>query len=128
SLPGLAETLRPGIENVSAVLSSIDQAAVEAIVADVRTLSGTLAAEAPRVEQIIGRVDTVTADVAVITARLRGELDGVSAGLADARAALADARTFASGLPELLTTLEPGVTNVSNALQAVDPAAIDAII
>jgi ABC-type transporter Mla subunit MlaD len=127
-LPQLVTTLQPGVEAFADALSSIDAEAIRAIVANARTVSDTLAAAAPQVQAIIGRVDTASADVAEITTRLRGELDGITAGLDNAEAALASARTFADGLPQLLATVQPGAENLSAALQAIDPAAIEAIV
>jgi phospholipid/cholesterol/gamma-HCH transport system substrate-binding protein len=128
AFPSLVETIRPGVDNIAAVLSAIDREAVAAIVADVRRVTGAVADETPQIQAIIARVDAATADLAAITGRVRGELDTITAGLTDARAAVASARTFADGLPELLATLQPGVANASEALQAIDPAAIDAIV
>ncbi len=128
SLPGLATKLEPGIENIATVLSSIDAAEVEGMVSDVRQLTTMLAAQAPRIDRIITSADTAAADAAVISARVRGELDGISRGLASAEAALADARTFAAELPAMAESLKPGVENVGTVLSSIDPAAITAII
>ncbi|MBJ3774089.1 MlaD family protein [Acuticoccus mangrovi] len=127
-LPGFADTVRPGLQNLSEVLQAIDPEAISTIVTDVGRLSSTLAAEAPRVSTIISSVETTAHDVEAIAAQVRGELGTLTDGLADARAALADARAFAAQLPTLLSRIEPGLDNVSSAMQAIDPEAISTII
>ncbi|MCF3932829.1 MlaD family protein [Acuticoccus sp. M5D2P5] len=128
SLPEFTDTLRPGIENVANVFASIDPEAVGGIVTNVKSLSDALAAQSPRVEAIVTNADTTLADVSAITARFRSELDTITAGIADAREAIGSARTFAEGLPTLLQRVEPGVTNFSDALGSIDPAAISTIV
>jgi len=127
-LPRFAEILRPGIENVSAVLQAVDPAAVRAVVDDAGAFASTLAAQGPQVAAIVDQVDAASADVRAVASAVRVELDTLTAALTDARAALADARAFAAELPELVETVRPGLANASEVLQSVEAEAISAII
>ena len=128
ALPDLVATLEPGIANASAALSSLDPEALAAILENVGTLTSALADSAPTLTTILARADTISADVAAISTSVRGELATLQAGLADARGALANVRTFTADLPTLLDEVRPGLANASAALSAIDAAAIDAII
>lgn len=127
-LPAFAETLRPGVDNLSAVLTAVDPASVANLADAAGRLAATLQSQAPKVESIVGAAEATAIDAQAIAARLRGELDTMSGGLADARAALADARTFAARLPALAQQIEPGVTNLADVFAAIDPAAVQTIV
>ncbi|ORE95384.1 ABC transporter substrate-binding protein [Stappia sp. 22II-S9-Z10] len=127
-LPELATSLEPGIDNISAVLSAIDPAAIEGVVANVRTLSETLAANAPRVETILASADRSATNVETITTRLTGEMDTVTAMLDNANGAVADVRTFTATLPALRRQIDPAIDSFTEAMSAVDPVAVRAIV
>ncbi|MEM9221066.1 MAG: MlaD family protein [Pseudomonadota bacterium] len=127
-LPQIANSLEPGIENFSRALSAIQPELISEIVENVRGFVATVAEQAPAVDRIVGNLDSASGNAANIAARLNGELDGISRTLADAEAAITDARRFAAELPELASTLRPGVENVSVVLSSIDPVAIDEIV
>ncbi|MEM8662585.1 MAG: hypothetical protein AAGF49_00510, partial [Pseudomonadota bacterium] len=128
SLPEFADTLTPGIDNLAAVLTAIDEAAIRAVVDDVEEFTRALSAEAPRIGRIAASIETTSADAAAIATRLRGELDAISVAITDAQVALAEARRFAQELPALLEVIEPGVINAGVVLEAIDPAAVGEIV
>ncbi|MEM8856414.1 MAG: hypothetical protein AAGD34_22160, partial [Pseudomonadota bacterium] len=127
-LPGLVDAVQPGIENLSATLSAIDPEAISEIVENARTFSSAIASQSEPLtrlittaNQVATQVDSVVGAVSVKVPEITGIIDQVSA-------AATSARTFADGLPELIDTLRPGLTNVSDALQSIDPAALNALI
>ncbi|MEM0908312.1 MAG: MlaD family protein [Pseudomonadota bacterium] len=128
SLPEIAATLQPGIENLSNALSAIDPETIDAIVADVAALSGVLAQEAPRISVIMDNLTLTSENASVIAATFRGQLDTITQGIDDAGAALTNARQFASGLPALLDEVRPGVQNLSAVLSGIDPDAVSEIV
>lgn len=128
ALPGYAETLQPGIENLSAVLSAVDGAAVSAVVENLRTVSDTLRASAPEVQSLIATAGTVADDAAAIANDLRNQMPTINAGIQDARGAVADVRTFTATLPALREQIDPVIERVTQVASAVDPAAVRAIV
>ncbi len=134
-LPGLVTALEPGIANVTDVLNSIDPTAIEGIVSNVENLTATLAAQGPAVGRVVERVEGVVADASSIAADARVVVQEVATRSAEigttidnASAAVSSVRKAADQAPQLIAALEPGVTNVSNVLSAIDPAAVEAIV
>ncbi|UOM34721.1 MlaD family protein [Acuticoccus sp. I52.16.1] len=128
ALPGYGETLRPGIENVSAVLQAVDPAAIGEIVASVKALTDTLGAAAPQVQHFIATAGVAADDVADITGRVRGELGTISAIIDNANGAVADVKTFTATLPALRRQIDPVVDAVTEVVTAVDPVMVRAIM
>ncbi|WP_226581256.1 MlaD family protein [Acuticoccus sediminis] len=128
TLPGYAETLQPGVENVSAVLQAVDPQAISDIVASAKTLTDTLGASAPQVQHFIATAGVAADDVAEITGRVRGQLGTISEAIDTANSAVADVKTFTATLPALRRQLDPVVDAVTEVVTAVDPVMVRAIM
>ncbi|WP_108663266.1 MlaD family protein [Acuticoccus kandeliae] len=135
TLPGLVETLQPGIENVSQVLQSIDREAIQGVVTDLQSLATSLRQQGPAITRIVASVEATTTDAQAIATNVRGVVDTIAARqeaigttIDNVNATVASARTFADGLPNLLQRVEPGVANFSDALGAIDPTAVSTIV
>ena len=135
ALPGFADTLRPGIQNISDALSAIEPGAIRSIVDDAASLASTLAAEGETIRRILSEADTaaqrareVIAAVAEKSPEITSTIDRVSATMASAELAAADARRFTESLPALLDEIRPGIANANSVLLAIDAEAVTEIV
>ncbi|WMS41207.1 MlaD family protein [Acuticoccus sp. MNP-M23] len=128
SLPGITDSLQPGIDNVSAVLSSIDPEAVDGIVTSVSTFAETLAGETSRITAILTDAQTAARDASTILAGVSPKTPEIAAAIDSITSAANSASTFAASLPGLTDKLQPGIENLSAVLSSIDPAAVDGIV
>ncbi len=128
ALPGFADTLQPGIANISDVLAAIDPDAVREAVEGVAAVAKAAGAEAPRIAGIVTSVEKASEGAADIATRLSSEMGKVTTILDDTQVALTNAREFAAALPAMLAEARPGIVNASEALGAIDPNAVAEIV
>ena len=121
TLPEMADSLKPGVENVSAVLSAIDAEQVSTIVKNAVTFSDTLASQAKPIEELIASANTAAGRIESVANALSVELPKVSDILAAADRAAQQVATFTDRLPSLGDTLQSGLDTGSAALAALNP-------
>ena len=119
SLPELAGTLQPGLQNASDVLQAIDPAAIEGIVESASQLTATLAEQRTAIASLVTDASGAARSIDTLASSLAESAPKISSIIDQADGAMGPVRTFADGLPQLLTTLQPGVENVGTVLEAL---------
>lgn len=123
-LPELLTTLQPGLENASNVLAAIDPAAIEGIVSGASDLVATLRPGLENVSNVLAAIDPTAVEGIVtgasdLMATLSETAPRINAIIDQAEGAMGPVRTFADGLPQILTTLQPGIENVGTVMEAL---------
>ncbi|GAB5378163.1 MAG: hypothetical protein AcusKO_46250 [Acuticoccus sp.] len=120
ALPEFAGTLRPGIENVSAVMAAIEPEAVEGLIANASELARTLGEQVPKIGPILTDVRETAAAAKTLSTSLATEAPKL-------RQMIDDAANATGKLPDLVASLEPGVQNVGTVLEALSAEEVAAI-
>jgi len=128
NLPRLVASLEPGVENVGTVLSSLDAAEIAAIQRDVATFADTLASQSDQIKTLIEGASGASVRIEAVAAALAQRMPQIGTIIDETEGAVGAARRFADALPGFAETLQPGIENVSEALQAIDPETVEALV
>ncbi len=120
-LPALADTLQPGVENVSAVMAAIDPAAVDALVKNASSFAEGLAAQREPISTLIARVTTIADTLASEAGAIADTIRSAKAASASAALAMKQAETIASDAG-------PALRQLAAAAAVVTPARVDDIV
>ena len=127
-LPELVETVRPGLENLNAVLVAVDAEAVRSLVADAASFVGGLEAQSERIASLIANADGAAGSIREVAAVVAERSATIGTAIDDAGAIASDLRTASGQVPELVEALRPGIENLSAILTRIAPARIDDIV
>lgn len=127
-LSGIAESARPGVENLGRALSAIDPEAVGEVVESARGLVTGIEAELPRVSEILADSGAAVEDVRALAETVADRQDRIATLIDDAAATGTEIRTAAARADDLLETIRPGIDNLNSALVAIEPGAIGRIV
>lgn len=127
-VPDLVDALRPGIENLSTVLSAIDGEAVAALVENAGGFAAALNEQTGRIASILETADSAVRNVDSVAANVAAKNPEIAAIIDDAAEVAANTSEFSGQLSDLAETLQPGAENLAALLQAVQPVQIQDIV
>ncbi|MEM6762852.1 MAG: hypothetical protein AAF615_08245, partial [Pseudomonadota bacterium] len=127
-LPELLAEVRPGVQNVGAVLEAIDPAAIEEIVENVRALSETLDNARGDVTTILSTAGAAARQVETVTSAISARVDTIGGAIENVASFAASLGEAAPNVNEIVNGVSGAVDSVRTTLSAVNTEAINRII
>jgi len=120
--------VRPGIANASEVLQTIDPAAVDEIVANVRALSVTLSEARGDIDSVLSTAGNAARQVERVTSAVSARVDAISGAIDNAARFAGSLGSVAPRIGGLVDRASGALDAVRNTVNAIDAAAINEIL
>lgn len=128
ALPGFANTLQPGLDNLSNVLQSVDADTVGAIVDDAGQFANMLSSESATISKLLDEASAAAGNANKVLATLGEKTPQIEKAIDNASSAISSMERFAATLPGFADTLRPGIDNVAKVLEVLDASALEALM
>ncbi len=126
--PELVDNLNARISDAGDVIRALDADAINRLINSADQAAAGLAMEIGRIGPAITAATTAAQNIAVISRTVRERSTAIGTTLDDVAATAASARSAADRLPGLVDAMEPGISNLSAVLSAVDPVAVEDLV